>query len=99
MSIGAIAAITPVTLPAEVASAAPAKPSADFMHILTVGVMRLNTDLNVSDGMLRSLAAGASVPLHDVMISMEKARIDLQFAVEVRNRLLDGYQQLMRMQL
>ena len=69
------------------------------MNIIGHGVTRLNSDLQTSDGLLRSLAAGQNVPLHDVMIAMEKARIDLQFAVEIRNRLITGYQQLMQMQL
>ncbi len=99
MSTAAITAIAPLTWTSSIAPAPSAIAGADFMHVVGQGVAKLNTDLNASDGMLRALAAGESVPVHDVMIAMEKARIDLQFAVEVRNRLLDGYQQLMRMQL
>jgi flagellar hook-basal body complex protein FliE len=37
--------------------------------------------------------------MHDVMISMEQARMNLMFMVEVRNRVVEAYQELMRMQL
>jgi flagellar hook-basal body complex protein FliE len=33
------------------------------------------------------------------MISMEEASVSFQLMVEVRNRLLDSYQELMRMQV
>jgi flagellar hook-basal body complex protein FliE len=39
------------------------------------------------------------MPVHDVMIAMEHARLKLQLAVEVRNRVVDAYQNLTNMQL
>ena len=45
------------------------------------------------------LLSGQNVSLHQAMISMEEANVSFQMMVEVRNRLLDGYQELMRMQV
>jgi flagellar hook-basal body complex protein FliE len=45
------------------------------------------------------LLSGQSVSLHSAMISMEEANVSFQMMVEVRNRLLDSYQELMRMQI
>jgi flagellar hook-basal body complex protein FliE len=45
------------------------------------------------------LLSGQNVSLHQAMISMEEANVSFQMMVEVRNRLLDGYQELMRMQI
>ena len=45
------------------------------------------------------LLSGQNVSLHQAMISMEEANISFQMMVEVRNRLLDSYQELMRMQI
>jgi len=45
------------------------------------------------------LLSGKNVSLHQAMISMEEANVSFQMMVEVRNRLLDGYQELMRMQV
>jgi flagellar hook-basal body complex protein FliE len=45
------------------------------------------------------LLSGKNVSLHQAMISMEEANISFQMMVEVRNKLLDSYQELMRMQL
>ena len=45
------------------------------------------------------LLSGQNVSLHGAMISMEEANVSFQMMVEVRNRLLDSYQELMRMQI
>jgi len=45
------------------------------------------------------LAAGQDIPVQDVMIAMEHAHLKLQFAVEVRNRIIDAYQNLTNMQV
>ena len=45
------------------------------------------------------LATGAGVPLHKAVIAMEEASVSFQLMVEVRNKLLESYQELMRMQV
>ena len=45
------------------------------------------------------LLSGQNVSLHQAMITMEEANVSFQMMVEVRNRLLEGYQELMRMQV
>ena len=45
------------------------------------------------------LMSGKNVSLHQAMISMEEASVSFQMMVEVRNKLLDSYQEIMRMQI
>jgi len=45
------------------------------------------------------LATGQAESLHKVMIDAEKADIALQFTLQVRNKLLEAYQEIMRMQI
>lgn len=71
----------------------------DFEALVGEGLKTLNTDLSASDQVLRSFAAGEDIPLHDVMIVTERAQLSLQFAVELRNRVVEAYQQLTQMQL
>jgi len=40
---------------------------------------------------------GKEVPLHQVMLQAEEASVSFQLMLEVRNKLMDGYQELMRM--
>lgn len=71
----------------------------DFMTLLGDGLARVDHSLQTADTQLRSLAAGENIPIHDVMISMEQARMDLTLMAEVRNRAIEAYQELTRMQL
>ena len=48
---------------------------------------------------VNGLYAGQAVPLHQAMIANEEASISFQLMVEVRNKLLESYQELMRMQV
>ena len=45
------------------------------------------------------LVTGESDNLHELMISLEEAKLALQLAVEVRNKILDAYQEILRMQI
>lgn len=77
----------------------PQRPATDFMSTLGDGIARVDVGLKTADAQLRGLAAGEDIPVHELMISMERARMDLMLMVEVRNRLVEAYQELTRMQL
>lgn len=70
-----------------------------FMQVIGSALDDLNGSLNEADASARALAAGDHVSTQDVMIAMEHAHLRLQFAVEVRNRLVDAYQNLTNMQM
>lgn len=102
MSIDAIGAIAPSLISLDAVSTASrhgASPAADFGRLLGDGLSRLDDNLQSADSQLRAMAAGQDVPVHDVMVSLERARMQLMFMVEVRNRAVEAYQELMRMQL
>ena len=46
-----------------------------------------------------SLVKGDDTSITDVMLAGEEAKISLQFAVQVRNKLLDAYKELTEIQL
>lgn len=48
---------------------------------------------------VNGLLGGQDVSLHQAMIAMEEASVSFQLMVEVRNKLLESYQELMRMQI
>ncbi len=48
---------------------------------------------------MRNLVAGDVENLHQVMMSLEKAKLSFELVVQVRNRLLEAYQDVMRMQV
>ena len=48
---------------------------------------------------MADFAAGGSADLHTVMLQMEEASVSLKAAVDVRDKLLEAYQDIMRTQL
>ncbi|MGM7701167.1 flagellar hook-basal body complex protein FliE [Pseudalkalibacillus sp. Hm43] len=52
-----------------------------------------------SDVETEKLISGKTDNLHNVMITAEKASVTLQTAVEVRNKAIEAYQEVMRMQV
>jgi flagellar hook-basal body complex protein FliE len=83
-----------------------ASPSADllssgvsFSSILQGQIAELDRTLKAAEMQSLKLASGEAPNLHQVMIGLEKARIAFQLTVQIRNRLMDGWQDLQRMQL
>lgn len=60
---------------------------------------QVNGQLQQADGQLQQLAMGEAQNLHQVMIGMEEARMSFQLMVQVRNRVLEAYQDVLRMQI
>src|SRR2546421_2175449 len=48
---------------------------------------------------MKEVMTGGNVPLHQAMIAVQEASVSFQLMVEVRNKLLESYQELMRMQV
>ncbi|MDQ3286710.1 MAG: flagellar hook-basal body complex protein FliE [Pseudomonadota bacterium] len=100
MTIEAVGAISTAALDApRMQSINPTPTGADFATMLGDGMSKADASLKEADSQLRALAAGQDVAIHDVIISMEHARMNLTMAAEVRNRIVDAYQEMMRMQL
>lgn len=70
-----------------------------FAGLFERQLQQMNTDLRVAESALGDLAAGRPVELHEVMINLEKARISVQTFIQVRNKVVESYQDLMRMQM
>lgn len=95
--IGGLSAAAPAL---GAASPAPSfvRPGA-FASLLTGGVEKVEADLRKADAMARAFAVDDSVPLHQVTYALEHARLSVELMMQVRARLVEGYQDLMRMQL
>ena len=70
-----------------------------FGDLLNQFVGEVNDKQIASGQAVNDLLAGKDIPLHQAMIAMQEAGVAFQLMVEVRNKLLEGYQELMRMQV
>ena len=94
-AVGAADALTRPVSPVDVS----ASPGVDFGRWLVGGLERVNSDLLASQVEMQRLAAGEPVELHRLMLQLEESRMGLQLVLQVRNRLLEAYQDVMRMQV
>ncbi|MEW6302700.1 MAG: flagellar hook-basal body complex protein FliE [Verrucomicrobiota bacterium] len=76
-------------------------PPADgsFGRVLGEFVQEVNGKQAAAGEAVNGLLSGQGVSLHQAMIAMEEASVSFQLMVEVRNKLLESYQELMRMQI
>jgi flagellar hook-basal body complex protein FliE len=81
------------------AARAAAAPPASFESTLGQMVTEVNGKQATANQAVAGMLGGGNVSLHQAMISMEEANVSFQLMVEVRNKLLDSYQELMRMQV
>lgn len=77
-----------------------AKVSVDFGAVLKSSLDRVDASQQKAESVSRSFEMGNNdVDLHDVMLSLQKANIDMQTAVQVRNKFVSAYQSIMSMSI
>jgi flagellar hook-basal body complex protein FliE len=70
-----------------------------FGAMVSQGLEAVNRDLVASQVDLQQLATGNAQNLHEMMIRLEESRLSFQLLMQVRGRLLEAYQDVMRMQV
>ena len=70
----------------------------DFKDLLIESIEKVNQDQIFAEKMDEKLMLGETDNIHDVMIASQKAELSLSFAVEIRNKVLAAYKEIMRMQ-
>lgn len=72
------------------------KPFAEF---LDEQINKVNDTQIAADTAVAAVATGKSKNLHEMMIALEKADISLRALTKVRNKVIEAYQEVMRMNL
>ncbi|MBD8068303.1 flagellar hook-basal body complex protein FliE [Bacillus sp. PS06] len=70
-----------------------------FSTFLKDAINGVNQAQGASDAMTEKLVKGENVDLHEVMITAEKASVTLLTTIEIRNKVVEAYQEVMRMQV
>ena len=71
----------------------------NFANMLKDAVYKVNEAQVQSQQATMKLATGEIEDISQVTIAAEKAAINLQLAIQVRNKVLETYQEVMRMQM
>jgi len=94
-----------VVVPRAPELSAPSRPAetgglgAGFGELLKDAVLAVNQAQQSAEAAARSLASGQSRDVTQTMIAVEKANVTFQLMLQVRNRLLEAYQEVMRIQV
>lgn len=97
LAIEAVEAIAPLATQAPSSAASQAAPG--FAQWVDRELTSLNTQLVTAEQGIQKLATGTAENLHEVMLQLEQARLAMQVAAQVRSRVLEAYQDVMRMQV
>jgi flagellar hook-basal body complex protein FliE len=70
-----------------------------FGEILKDAISTVNELAKQSDTEIQKLMTGESQDLHSTVIAMQKADVSFQMMMQVRNKIVQAYQEIMRMQV
>ena len=91
--------LAPTVAPAAPAASPTRQAGAAFGDILQSLVTAADQQQQQADRTVQTLHGGGEKNLHEAMIAMEQADISLRYLVQVRNKAIEAYQEIMRMQV
>lgn len=98
-ALGAIGGADPALAAGPLQAPAAAAGTGSFSQMLMSGVDTVNQKLLDAEALSAAFSVDDSVPLHRVTFALEEARLSFELMLQVRSRLLEGYQDIMRMSL
>ena len=70
-----------------------------FKNVLMDSLDKLNEKQVEADNITNEFVSGGDVEVHEMMLNMEEAKMSLQLAIQVRNKVVDAVKELTNMQL
>jgi flagellar hook-basal body complex protein FliE len=70
-----------------------------FEQLLHKGIEATDMKVAEANRLVATFALDDTIPAHQVTFALEEARLSLELMIQVRNKLIDGYQQIMNMQV
>lgn len=69
-----------------------------FLDTLKGFTEKVDRQMQEADRKAQEFAVGKSFDLHEIVIATEKADVSFRLLLQIRNKLLEAYQEIMRMQ-
>ncbi|GBC93290.1 Flagellar hook-basal body complex protein FliE [bacterium HR15] len=74
-------------------------PEADFGKMLREVIGQVSEAQNRAGELAQRFAAGEPIDEHTLILAMERANLAFQLTLHVRNKVLEAYQEIMRLQI
>jgi len=71
----------------------------DFSSLVKDKLEEINSLHKEADTMTQKFLTGDVEDLHQVMLAAERASLTMQLAVQIRNKIIEAYQEISRMQV
>ncbi len=94
--------LQPMAAPQAAAPLAPAASSGSpgtWGHMVQQMLLDVNSKQQSASQMVTDVLKGGPTPVHQAMVATEEASLSFEFLNEVRNKVVDAYQQVMQMQV
>ena len=75
---------------------APTPQGATFGQALANALEQVDAGLQHGDAQAAAYVAGENVDLHNVLLDLERADLGLKTLIQIRNKLVDAYKEVMR---
>lgn len=94
-------ALEPISPIALTSSSKDSKPNAveDFQNFLKTAIQEVNAKEARAGQLVGKVATGEVSDLHQVMIALQEADVALQLTLQIRNKIVEAYQEISRMQV
>lgn len=70
-----------------------------FSNVLSYAISKVNDSEVNANNKIESLIKGEDVEMHEVMLAMQESVLSLQALIEVRNKTVEAYQEISKLQL
>ncbi len=95
-----ISGITPIRLPEQIGQVRPSGgESGGFSSVMASAVETVNSMQNSADATVRRFLSGEGGELHQVALEQQQAQLAFDLLLQMRNKAVQAYQEVMRMQL
>ena len=85
--------------PGQTSPQLPSETAKTFSEVLQESVDKVNTHQIQADTAIKELVAGRTKNIHETMLAIERADTSLKMMMQVRNKIIDAYKEIMRMQI
>lgn len=70
-----------------------------FKDMLSDALTKVNGIQQSADTAIKKFSTGEVEDIHEVMIKVEEANLALKLTIQIRNKILESYREIMRMQV
>jgi flagellar hook-basal body complex protein FliE len=97
--VNSIANVTPLTLPQLTPASSAAGQPGDFQKVLSGAINQVESLNNSAADSVQKFLRGDNEELHTTILATQKAEMAFQLGLQVRNKVVDAYQEIMKMQM